>query len=224
MNRIAILQLSQQFPLLDKLLASVSADHDTLARTDYTTANALNRLIRMYPPADATMLRDWNLASRSDQEAYLYIKSNPNFLRTLLTRISKLMPIPPTASQAPANTVELQSTFSFITWNVRGIHNKAQVISKALKISPLIAIFTETHLLPSENHSKYIAGYMPGYSLYASSHAQPNLISSMPRNPIDANGCVLPIQRGHARRSASRHPFRMGTAPSAAPLFNPFAA
>lgn len=193
----------QQSPSLGSLVNVIMIDGRSQAQTDYTVANALNTVVCMYPPADNILLREWKEASKSDQDAYQFTLKNLEFLQSVQAIAAPLIASTPAEAENtesdPLPHPQLPGNFDLVTWNVRGIHSKAQAISTLIHDrNPLVIALTETHLLPSENHSRTVANIMPGYSLYASSHPQPNLLRNMPSNPIHGNGSVLPTRKGHA--------------------------
>ena len=201
--------VSQLSPLLGSLLDILRADNTSLGQPPQNnldnmlsqasaSLSALNRLVHMYPPTQMKELQAWTEESYTVREACNYMKMYPEFLLSLNARASLHFLGKPDMPIYPPTPL-LQGNLNCITWNVRGLQSKAQAISTLINDhSPLILALTETHLRPNENRSHFVAQCIPGYTLYPSSHPQPNILTNMPRDPANAHSSVLPQRRGHA--------------------------
>lgn len=142
----------------------------------------INRLCNMYLPSKDPQPQEWNETSQSSQSALQFILENPHFFKSLHQHTSTRYS--PTVDTAPPLTCNPGDSLALITWNVRGIHSKAQVLSElAARHKPLAMALTETKLLPHQHSTARVRDYLPGYTLIASCHPQPSALLNRPRHP-----------------------------------------
>ena len=201
--------VSQSSPFLGLLLDILMADSTPLGQLPHNPSDdnidkasaslsALNRPVHTYSPTQIKELQAWTDESFTVREACNYIETYPEFLLSLNARASlHFLRNHNAPIQTP--TPLLQSNLNCITWTMRGLQSKAQAISTLINDhKPLILALTETHLRPHEIHLRFVAQCIPGYTLYTSSHSQPNLLISMPRDPANAHSSALPYRSRHA--------------------------
>ena len=142
----------------------------------------INRLANMYFPPKDPLLQQWNITSRSPDTALKFITENQHFMTSLHQHTSSRYS--QGADTAPPMTCNTNDSLSFITWNVRGIHSKAQILSEVSKRhEPLALVLTETKLLPHQHSTARVRAYLPGYTLIASCHPQPPALVKRRKHP-----------------------------------------
>ena len=142
----------------------------------------INRLANMYFPHKDPLLQQWNDASQSTLLALKFITGNRLFLKSLHKHTSSRFS--QNKDNAPPITCNPTDSTIFITWNVRGIHSKAQVLSElAARYKPLAVALTETKLLPHQHATARVRNYLPGYTMIASCHPRPSDLIKCPRYP-----------------------------------------